>query len=116
MSKTDTKMQRAIDLLESQPDYSRESILRVCKRVPCSERWVYEARDRLLLREERTSKNIQLLKEITSDLNWMSSIIAKSGLHKSFTSIEREKWDDIAQRLEVIKDIIIELKKDKSLK
>lgn len=106
------KIQRAIDFLRTQPDMSRKSILRVCEQVPCSERWGYEAKERLLIRLQKGSEELKFLKDLYSDLNFLTTIIMETRIPLGFTTQERVKWEKLTERYEALEKRIERLREE----
>ena len=99
-----SKLEKAIQILKHVENPSQSVIIDIAKELKCSERWVWEAKARLLKEKEETSEEFNLLKEIASDLIWISSYMEKEMKLKGDSLKIRDKirLNKISEHIEIL--------------
>jgi len=102
-----TKLEQAIQILKHVENPTQSIIIDVAKELKCSERWVWEAKKRLLAKREETLVEFNLLKEIASDLIWVSSYMEEEmELKGSLKNRDKVRLNIISERVEKLKQNI----------
>ena len=116
-----TKTQQAIDILEFIPNPTTLDVRAVAKKVECSERQVWTALSQLRKKKEEISEEYDLLKEIASDLVWISSYMEEEMKLKGELKVrDKLRLNKISEHIEILKKDIglmdyMRIKEDKEI-
>ena len=72
-----SKIKEAMNFLELIPEPHSTDIIKISEKVGCTERWVWEAKKRLQEEKDETSEKYSILKDLCSDLKYITSVIVK---------------------------------------
>ena len=98
-----TKLEKAIQILKHVENPTQLIIIDIAKQLKCSERWVWEAKKRLLKKNEETSEEFNLLKEIASDLIWISSYMEEEmKLKGDLKARDKLRLNKISKHIEIL--------------
>ena len=102
--KSVSKTQQAIDYLELISKPTTLDIIAVSKKVKCSERLVWGALRRLREKNEEIVQEFHLLKEIASDLIWISSYMEEEmELNGVLKARDKRRLNVISERVKKLK-------------
>ncbi len=100
-----SKLKQAIQILKHIENPSSLIIIDIAKELNCSERWVWEAKKRLLDERKENTKEFNLLKELTSDLIYLSSFLKDETVIKNTLKVrDKRRLNKISEHLELFKD------------
>lgn len=100
-----TKLEQAIQILKYIENPTQSIIIDVAKELKCSERWVWEAKRQVLEEREEISEEYDLLKEIASDLMWISSYMGEEmELKGKLKNRDKIRLNQISERIEKLKE------------
>jgi len=116
-----TKTQQAIQILKHVEKPTQLIIIDIAKQIKCSERQVWTALSQLRKKNEEISEEFDLLKEIASDLMWISSYMEEEMQLKGEIKVrDKLRLNKISEHIEILKKDIklmdyVRVKEDKEI-